>query len=79
MPGITNFPNYFIPQSGKSAVREISDPTMETLRAAASGAGAKRKVSRTVRLTFCHKDSRKNSGATHYSPSDPILPSSLVG
>ena len=51
MPGITNFPNYFIPQSGKSAVREISDPTMETLRAAASGAGAKRKVSRTVKCT----------------------------
>ena len=51
MPGITNFPNYFIPQSGKSAVR----------------------------LTFCHKDSRKNSGATHYSPSDPILPSSFAG
>ena len=74
MPGITNFPNYFIPQSGKSAVREISDPTMETLRAAAN-----RKVSRTVRLTFCHKDSRKNSGATHYSPSDPILPSSFAG
>lgn len=26
MPGITNFPNYFIPQSGKSAVREIRGP-----------------------------------------------------